>query len=95
MTVCEKWNTENNCMLVTAATYPQELAQIRAIVADMTLLVPGIGAQGGDVSSVVRAGLNSRNHGLIINASRSVIFASDPAAAASSLRDAINQHRAP
>ena len=71
------------------------MGQIRAIAGDMTLLVPGIGAQGGDVASVVRAGLNSRGQGLIINASRSIIFASEPAEAASSLRDVINQHRAP
>lgn len=94
-TVAEQWNANNNCMLVAAATYPQELAQIRAIVGDMTLLVPGIGAQGGDVASVVRAGLNSRGQGLIINASRSIIFAAEPAAAASALRDSINRHRAP
>lgn len=95
MTVTERWNANNNCMLVAAATYPDELAQIRTIVGDMTLLVPGIGDQGGDVASVVRAGLNSRGQGLIINASRSIIFAADPAAAASSLRDSINQQRAP
>ena len=94
-TVTESWNANDNCMLVAAATYPQEMAQIRAIVGDMTLLVPGIGAQGGDVASVIRAGLNSRGQGLIINASRSIIFAADPAAAASSLRDDINRHRVP
>lgn len=93
--VADQWNSNNNCMLVAAATYPEEMGQIRAIAGDMTLLVPGIGAQGGDVASVVRAGLNSRGQGLIINASRSIIFASEPAEAASSLRDVINQHRAP
>ena len=95
MTVADDWNAKGNCMLVAAATYPAEMAQIRAIVGEMTLLVPGIGVQGGDVSSVVRAGLNSRGKGLIINASRSIIFADDPAAAAASLRDTINHYRLP
>lgn len=91
--VSRAWNARGNCMLVAAATYPAELAQIRAIVGDMSLLVPGIGAQGGDIASVIGAGLNSRGKGLIINASRSIIFADDPADAAATLRDTINQFR--
>jgi orotidine-5'-phosphate decarboxylase len=91
--VSAEWNHNGNCMLVVGATYPDELRQVRAMVGDMPLLVPGIGAQGGDIAQVVQAGLNSQGHGLIINASRSVIFAADPAAAARQLRDAINAHR--
>ncbi len=91
--VRDDWNTYGNCMLVAGATYPDELRQIRAIVGDMTLLVPGIGAQGGDIAATVQAGLNAAGAGMIINSSRGIIFADDPGAAAHALRDAINQHR--
>ncbi len=91
--VAAEWNTNGNCMMVVSAANPAEMAQIRAIAVDMTLLAPGIGAQGGEVEAVVRAGLNSAGRGLIINSSRSIIFAADPAAAAAELRDAINACR--
>lgn len=65
-----------NCMMFMGATYPEQLTEIRKIVGDMTFLVPGVGAQGGSVESFVKAGKNSKNAGLIINASRSIIFAS-------------------
>jgi len=70
------WNAAGNVMLVAGATYPDELRRIRAVVGDMTLLVPGVGAQGGDVRAVVSAGINSRGTGLVINASRSILYAS-------------------
>jgi len=91
--VSTSWNTHGNCMLVAGATYPQELRQIREIVGDMTLLVPGVGAQGGDVAQTVRAGLNPNGSGMIINSSRGIIFADNPAIAAQSLRDEINCYR--
>ncbi len=87
--VSRDWNAGGNCMLVAGATYPDELRQIRALVGDMTLLVPGVGAQGGDVAQTVRAGLNTSGQGLIINSSRGIIFSADPAAEARALRDAI------
>jgi len=74
--VVKKWNNSNNCLLVVGATYPKELKEVRKIVGDMTLLVPGIGAQGGDVEATVKAGLNSKKAGMIINSARSIIFAS-------------------
>ena len=89
---CE-WNENGNCMLVASGRDPEEMAQIRAIVGEMTLLVPGIGAQGGDAKAAVRAGLNRERSGLIINSSRGIIFADDPARAARSLRDRINVFR--
>lgn len=92
--VRDDWNALGNCMLVVGATYPDELKQVRELTGDMTLLVPGIGAQGGNVEAVVRNGLANDGKGLIINASRSIIFASDPAAEAQRLRDEINQWRA-
>ena len=87
------WNYNHNCMLVVGATYPEELRQVRSIVGDMTLLVPGIGAQGGDLKAVVESGLNSKKLGLIINSSRGIIFAENPGAEAKKLRDEINSFR--
>jgi orotidine-5'-phosphate decarboxylase len=91
--VATEWNSNDNCMLVTGATYPDELARVRSIVGDMSLLVPGIGAQGGDIEATMKAGLNSQNKGLIINSSRGIIFNEDPKSAAQTLRDKINDFR--
>lgn len=91
--VSTEWNTLNNCMLVVGATYPQELRRVRELTGDMTLLVPGVGAQGGSVQQAVEGGLNSARKGIIINASRSIIFAAEPNRAAKQLRDEINQYR--
>jgi orotidine-5'-phosphate decarboxylase len=88
--VCDEWNANGNCMLVVGATAPQELRQARALVGDMTLLVPGVGAQGGSVEQVVQNGLNREHKGLIINAARSVIFSDNPGKEARRLRDHIH-----
>ena len=88
-----EWNANGNCMMVASATNPAEMAVIRAIAGDMTLLVPGIGAQGGDIEAVLNAGRNSVGRGLIINSSRGIIFAADSATAAADLRNAINAYR--
>jgi len=61
--------------MVIGATYPKELAEVRKIAGDMIFLVPGIGAQGGNVKKTVKAGLNSKGNGMIINSSRGVIYA--------------------
>jgi uridine monophosphate synthetase len=79
--------------LVVGATYPEVLAKIRKAAPAVWILVPGIGAQGGDLEATLDAGLNSQGHGLIINASRSIIYATDPRAAALELRDRINKLR--
>ncbi len=73
----DKWNTNNNILLVVGATYPEELAQIRNTVGDMPLLIPGIGAQGGDVQATLNAGLRNDGKGLIISSSRGIIYASN------------------
>ncbi len=98
--VADSWNANGNCMLVVGATYPDEMKQIRAVVGDMLFLVPGVGAQGGDVEAIMAAGLDSRNQGMMISSSRGIIYASggeDFAEAARSeaqkLKDEINQHR--
>lgn len=75
--VVSAWNKNNNCMLVVGATYPEELKKVRDLAGDMTFLVPGIGAQGGDIEKTVKAGLNSHKKGMIINSSRGIIFASN------------------
>ncbi len=78
LTVAEQvsqWDTGGQCMLVTGATYPEELAQVRAVVGDMPLLVPGVGAQGGSVKEVVAAGVDSQGYGLAISSSRGIIYA--------------------
>jgi len=87
--VRDEWNANGNCMLVVGATYPHELARARELCPDLTFLVPGVGAQGGDVESVISAGLDAHDGGLLINASRSIIFADDPGAEAKAVRDAI------
>ncbi len=95
--VASKWNANGNCLLVVGATYPDELAEIRRVVGDdMYLLVPGIGAQGGDVAATLQAGGDR----LIINSARAIIYASsgdDFAQAAADearkARDEINQNR--
>ncbi len=91
--VREEWNYNQNCMLVVGATYPEEMKTIRSMVGDITFLVPGVGAQGGDVEATVKAGLNSEKKGMIINSSRGIIFAENPAAEAKKLRDEINKFR--
>ncbi len=74
--VASEWNKNGNCALVVGATYPDELREVRGLVGDMPILIPGIGAQGGDVEKTVSAGKDSRGQGMIINSSRGIIFAS-------------------
>ena len=95
-----QWNTYGNIGLVVGATYLEELRLIRNSHPDMPLLIPGIGAQGGDLASVVRYGVNAQGEKAIINSSRQIIYASkgkDFAQAARrvalSLRDQINNYR--
>jgi orotidine-5'-phosphate decarboxylase len=75
--VKEKWNTNGNCGVVVGATYPRELAEVRHIIGDMPILIPGVGAQGGDLDASVKAAKNNRGEGFIIASSRAVIFASE------------------
>jgi orotidine-5'-phosphate decarboxylase len=99
-TIARDWNANRNCALVVGATWPAQLAEVRALVGDMPLLVPGVGAQGGDVEAVVRHGCNANGTGLLVSSSRAILYASrgddyaDAAAiAARTLRDEINRHR--
>lgn len=88
--ISQKWNKNKNCMLVVGATYPQQLQEVRKIVGEMPILVPGVGAQGGDLEQVLENGLDKNKRGLIINSSRGIIFADDPAEAAKELFNEIN-----
>ena len=99
-TIAGEWNADGNCALVVGATFPEELKVIRGIVGDMPLLIPGIGAQGGDIEAVVRNGRTADGTGLVINSSRGILYASSGAGyaeaaadAARDLRDAINRFR--
>ncbi len=95
-----QWNSNGQLGLVVGSTYPDELARVRSLVGDLPLLVPGIGAQGGDVQAAVRAGQTARGDGLAINSSRAILYAGrdeDYAAAAREAarrtRDQINLYR--
>jgi orotidine-5'-phosphate decarboxylase len=88
-----RWNSRGNCMLVVGATYPQELAEVRRIVGDMPLLVPGVGAQGGDVARAVQNGRTASGTGLVISSSRAILYASAGEDFASAAREATSRLR--
>ena len=97
--VATEWNEIGDCGLVVGATYPAELAAVRAIVGDLPLLVPGVGAQGGDVQATVAAGATADGFGMVINSSRAVLYASNgddfadaARAVATATRDEIRAH---
>ena len=94
----QSWNVNDNCGLVTGATYPEELARVRVAAPDLPLLIPGIGAQGGDLPATVQAAGTTAP--MLINASRSILYASGErdfaaaaAAAAGNLHAEINRAR--
>jgi orotidine-5'-phosphate decarboxylase len=96
----QSWDSDGNCGLVVGATYPQELARLRAICPTMPILIPGVGAQGGDLAASVRAGVDANGENAIISVSRGVLYAGDgdefveaAAKEARRLRDRINAAR--
>ena len=98
--VANEWNAHGNCVLVVGATWPEQMQRVRKIVGEMPLLVPGVGAQGGDVKALVTVGKTKAGDGLIISSSRAVLYAStgdDFAQAARKVaqasRDEINLYR--
>ena len=98
--VARDWNGHGNCALVVGATWPDQLREVRALVGNVPFLVPGIGAQGGDVEAVVRNAKTADGTGLIVSSSRAILYASNgddyaeaAANAARVLRDEINRHR--
>lgn len=98
--IAREWNDNGNCALVVGATWPDQLRDVRALVGNVPFLVPGIGAQGGDVEAVVRNAKTADGTGLIVSSSRAILYASNgddyaeaAANAARTLRDEINRHR--
>ena len=98
--VAGPWNYNGNNMLVAGATFPEELGEIRQIVGNMPLLVPGVGAQGGDLEGVLKFGLTPEKTGLVINSSRGILYASPgedfaqkACAETLKLKEAINVYR--
>ncbi|WP_223619715.1 orotidine-5'-phosphate decarboxylase [Lysobacter sp. ESA13C] len=98
--VAREWNGHGNCALVVGATWPSQLREVRAIVGEVPFLVPGVGAQGGDVEAVVSNAKTADGTGLMVSSSRAILYASNgddyaaaSAAAAKSLRDEINRYR--
>ena len=94
-----QWNIHGNIGLVIGATYPEELKLVRDSHPDMPILIPGVGAQGGDLASAVRYGVDAHGEKAIINSSRQIIYASPEKdfaqaarKAALSLRDQINSY---
>ena len=94
------WNARGNVGLVMGATWPEQLERVRAICPELPLLLPGVGSQGADAAAALRAGLDGEGGGVIVSASRQVLYASagdDFAEAARrealSLRDELNRHR--
>jgi orotidine-5'-phosphate decarboxylase len=73
-----QWNTSGQISLVVGATFPEEIAKVRALVGTMPLLIPGIGAQGGDIDATVKAGsiANQPGTGMMVNSSRAILYAS-------------------
>ena len=88
-----RWNTRGNCMLVVGATYPRELAEVREIVGNMPFLVPGVGAQGGDVAQAVQNGQTAAGAGLVVSSSRGILYASSGENFASAAREATGKLR--
>ena len=84
-----------NVGLVVGATYPEQLRLVREVLPAAWILLPGVGAQGGDLEASLNAGLRPDGLGMVVNSSRGIIFAADPRAAAMELRDAINAVRKP
>jgi orotidine-5'-phosphate decarboxylase len=95
-----EWNAAGNAGLVVGATYPEELRRIRQIAPDLPILIPGVGAQGGDLAAAAREGVDAAGERAIISTSRAVLYASDgrdfaerAASVTRALRDAANEAR--
>ena len=87
--LAQSWNTNNNIGLVVGATQPEALAKVRAAAPDLWFLSPGVGAQGGDLTTALKAGLRADGMGMLISVSRSVARAESPRRAVEELRDEI------
>ena len=98
--ISQDWNKNNNCSIVVVATWPEQMKKLRSICGEMPFLVPGVGAQGGDIEALVKAGQTANGTGLMINSSRAVLYASNGTNFAQAARkvaldtrDEINKYR--
>jgi orotidine 5'-phosphate decarboxylase subfamily 2 len=85
--LAQQWNTGNNIGIVVGATQPEALTRVREAAPDLWFLVPGVGAQGGDLETALRSGLRADGRGMLINVSRAISRAENPRLAAAKLRD--------
>ncbi len=89
-----EWDKKyGNCLMVVGATWPEQLKQIRELAPDMFFLIPGIGAQGGDLENTLKNGLNNKKSGLIISSSRGILYAENPKEEAKKIKEEINSYR--
>jgi uridine monophosphate synthetase len=91
--LASQWNVKGNIGIVVGANFPETLAEVRQLVPDIWILVPGVGAQGGDLEAALGAGLRRDGKGLLVNVGRGISRAPDPRLAAAELRDQINASR--
>jgi len=91
--LAQTWGQTGNVGLVVGATYPKALRAVRALAPQAWFLVPGIGAQGGDLNAAIAAGLRADGLGVVINVSRAICYAPDPRKAAIEFQDRINAAR--
>jgi orotidine 5'-phosphate decarboxylase subfamily 2 len=91
--LAQHWNTKNNIGLVVGATYPETLRRVREVAPNLWFLAPGVGAQGGELKSALKAGLRKDGKGMLINVSRSIARAEKPGLVAAELRDSILEVR--
>ncbi len=87
--LAQQWNTKNNIGLVVGATYPETLTRVREVAPNLWFLAPGVGAQGGELESALKAGLRKDGKGMLIPVSRGIARAEKPGLAAAELRDQI------
>ena len=91
--IANEWSQHGDCGVVVGATYPEELRVVRDVVGDLPILVPGIGAQGGDGRAAVAAGATSSGRGLMISSSRAILYASSGDDFAGAAREAAIEAR--
>jgi uridine monophosphate synthetase len=91
--LAQSWNTRNNIGLVVGATYPETLTRVREAAPGLWFLVPGVGAQGGELESALKAGLRKDGKGMLIPISRGISRAASPKLAAAEIRDQIVEIR--
>jgi uridine monophosphate synthetase len=91
--LANSWNTKDNIGLVVGATQPEALRRVRRLAPDLWILAPGVGAQGGDLSATMEAGIRMDGMGLLVPVSRGISRSSDPHKAAEDFRQSINAHR--